>query len=191
MVGALADANTAIVVDNRGAGLSDKPDEPYTIEMMAADAIAVLDAAGISRADVLGYSMGGRIALHPAIAYPDRVGHFALLATGARTIPTWSRKALFAISPHLPIGPKPRQPVYAFKRQRVASQSYDARQRLSEIAAPTLILHGRRDRVAPPVLAEEMHAGIAGSRLEWYDGGHVSPMLKPRLIADAVRTFIN
>ena len=190
LVRPLSERRTVIAVDNRGAGLSDKPDQPYSIELMAADAIAVLDAAGIDRASVLGYSMGGRIALHLALTNPDRVGRLVLLATGARTIPTWSRRALFAISPYLPVGPKPRQPVYAFKRQRAASQSYDARGRLHEVRVPTLILHGRTDRVAPPTLAEELHDGIPMSRLQWYDGGHVTPILRPMPIVDAVRTFL-
>jgi len=76
---------------------------------MVADAISVLDAAGFGRASVLGYSMGGRIALHIALNHPERVDQLVLIATSARTIPTWSRNVLFAISPYVPIGPKPRQ----------------------------------------------------------------------------------
>jgi 3-oxoadipate enol-lactonase len=190
LISPLAESRTVIAVDNRGAGLSDKPNEPYTIELMAADSIAVLDAAGIRRASVLGYSMGGRIGLHVALTCPERVDRLVLLATGARTIPTRSRTLLFAISPYLPIGPKPRQPVYAFKRQRATSQGYDACQRLEEIRSPTLILHGHSDRVCPPKLAEELHNGIATSRLQWYDGGHLSPLLKPTPIVEAVRSFL-
>ena len=190
LVKQFAENRTVVAVDNRGAGLSDKPNKPYTIELMAADAVAVLDAAGIQRTSVLGFSMGGRIALHLALTYPQRVDKLVLIATGARTIPTWSRNMLFAISPHLPFGPKPRQPVFAFKRQRAASQGYDARGRLKEVRAPTLILHGRTDRISPPKLAEELHAGIPASRLQWYDGGHISPILKPTPITDAARAFL-
>jgi pimeloyl-ACP methyl ester carboxylesterase len=190
LVEPLAKDRTVVVVDNRGVGRSDKPDEPYTIELMAADAIAVLDAAGIERASVLGYSMGGRIALHLAITHPQRVDRLVLLATGARTIATWNRNLLFAVSPYLPVGPTPRQPVFAFKRQRAASQGYDGRRRLPDVQAPTLILHGRRDRVAPPELAEELREGIPDSRLEWYDGGHVRPVFKPGPIVDALRGFL-
>lgn len=191
LVKPLAEDRTIVAVDNRGAGLSDKPSEPYTIELMAADAIAVLDAAGIERASVLGYSMGGRIALHVALTHSERVDQLVLIATGARTVSTLSRNVLFAISPYLPIGPKPRQPVSAFKRQRAASQSYDARERLERVGMPTLILHGRADRISPPKLAEELHDGIPGSRLQWYDGGHVTPILKPRPIVEAVRAFLS
>jgi 3-oxoadipate enol-lactonase len=190
LVRPLAEARTVVAVDNRGAGLSDKPDEPYSIELMAADAVAVLDAAGIQRASMLGYSMGGRIALEVALSHPERVDKLVLLATGARTLSTWRRELLFAIAPRLPVGPKPRQPASAFRRQRAASQSYDARRRLEEVRAPTLILHGRGDRIAPPILAEELHDGIQTSRLQWYEGGHISPMLKPAPIAESICTFL-
>jgi 3-oxoadipate enol-lactonase len=190
LVKPLAEDRTVVAVDNRGAGLSDKPNEPYTIDLMAADAIAVLDATGIDRASILGYSMGGRIALRVALAHPERVNKLVLIATGARTIPTWRRNMLFAISPYIPIGPKPRQPVFAFRRQRAASQSFDTREQLEEVRTPTLILHGRTDRISPPKLAQELHDGIPGSRLQWYDGGHITPILKPRTIAEAVRAFL-
>lgn len=186
----LALNNTVIAVDNRGAGLSDKPDEPYAIELMADDALAVLDAAGVDRVNVLGYSMGGRIALQMAIEHPDRVDHLVLLATGARTISTLQRRLLFTISPYLPVGPKPRQPVYAFKHQRLATQAYDGRTRLGDVRSPTLILHGRGDRIAPPVLAEELHRGIEQSRLQWYDGGHLTPLMRPAHIAGIVQEFL-
>jgi 3-oxoadipate enol-lactonase len=71
-----------LVFDHRGTGKSDAPLEPpYSIEMFASDAIAVLDTAGIRRAHVYGISMGGRIAQRIAISYPDRVGSVVLGAT--------------------------------------------------------------------------------------------------------------
>src|SRR5215471_20271640 len=60
--------------DNRDAGLSTKvPDVEYTLWDMADDAVAVLDAAGVDRAHVLGVSMGGMIVQSLAIARPERV----------------------------------------------------------------------------------------------------------------------
>ena len=71
-----------LVYDHRGTGKSDAPLEPpYSIELFAADAIAVLDAAGIGRAHIYGISMGGRIAQRLAIGHPDRVGAVVLGAT--------------------------------------------------------------------------------------------------------------
>jgi pimeloyl-ACP methyl ester carboxylesterase len=62
-----------IVFDNRGAGRSDKPDMPYTTAMMAEDTAGLLDAIGIDAAHVFGISMGGMIAQHFALNYPQRV----------------------------------------------------------------------------------------------------------------------
>lgn len=190
MIGMLAEDFLVIAMDNRGAGLSDKPDEAYSMEVMATDAYAVLEDAGIASAAVLGYSMGGRIALELALQHPERVSHLILLGSGAHVIRNLARKAFFTIAPHVPIGPKPRQPIYAFKRQRTATQEYDGRAYLSRIDMPTLIVHGRSDRIAPPVLADELHAGIADSRLEWYAGGHITPVLRPRVVVDPVRAFL-
>jgi len=69
---------------------------------------------------------------------------------------------------------------YAHRRQREATVSYDARDRVGQIAAPTLILHGRRDRTIPLVMAEELRAAIAGSRLEVFRGGHLFSFLGER-----------
>jgi pimeloyl-ACP methyl ester carboxylesterase len=64
-----------IAFDNRGHGESDKLYEPerYGAPEMAEDARRLLDHLGIERADVLGYSMGARIAAFLAFAHPERV----------------------------------------------------------------------------------------------------------------------
>lgn len=78
---ALSRRFTVIVFDNRGTGLSDKPVEGYALSNMAADACGLLDHLGIERANVLGYSMGGAIAQHFALDFPDRLSALALCAT--------------------------------------------------------------------------------------------------------------
>jgi pimeloyl-ACP methyl ester carboxylesterase len=72
-----------IVFDNRGVGQSDVPEGPYLVSTMAADAAAVLDAAGVERGHVLGASMGGYIAQELTIANPQRVRSLILCCTGA------------------------------------------------------------------------------------------------------------
>src|SRR5258705_13105321 len=57
-----------IALDNRGAGRSGKPDGPYTLEQMAGDAIALLDAEGGGRAHLCGPSMGRYIPQRLAVA---------------------------------------------------------------------------------------------------------------------------
>ena len=83
-----------IVPDNRGAGLSDKPEaESYTTEQMADDIIGIMDALDIKKAHVIGVSMGGAIAQHVALKVPDRVLSLILTSTFASVSPAF-KKAL-------------------------------------------------------------------------------------------------
>jgi pimeloyl-ACP methyl ester carboxylesterase len=70
-----------VAFDNRGSGQSDKPDAPYTMEMMAGDLAELLEAIGINAAHLFGVSMGGMIAQHFALRYPERVRSLILGCT--------------------------------------------------------------------------------------------------------------
>jgi 3-oxoadipate enol-lactonase len=80
---ALAKHYRTIAFDNRGIGQSDVPEGPYPIAVMASDAAAVLDAAGVDSAHVFGVSMGGMIAQEFALQYPKRVRSLILGCTAA------------------------------------------------------------------------------------------------------------
>lgn len=82
-----------ILFDNRGVGSSDRPVGPYDLEVMAEDALAVLDAAGYDSAHVMGASMGGIIAQIIGARYPERVRSLVLTCTGCRHLP-WRRELL-------------------------------------------------------------------------------------------------
>jgi len=79
---ALASQYSVVAFDNRGTGQTDKPDEPYTVDTMADDAVGLLDALGIDAAHILGASMGGRIAQNIAIRHPQKVLSLILACTG-------------------------------------------------------------------------------------------------------------
>ena len=82
-VGALASQNRLVLVDALGFGRSSKPHfaEAYVLEEQVADVVDVLDDLDIPRADVFGYSMGGRVAIAMAILAPESVNR--LISGGA------------------------------------------------------------------------------------------------------------
>ncbi|MFC4449361.1 alpha/beta fold hydrolase [Halorussus aquaticus] len=98
----LADEGYRVVVwDNRGTGDSDEPDGPYSIEEMASDLDAVLDAVGAERAHVVGASMGGMIAQQYALDC-DRAASLGLLCTShggdeAVEIPEETQARMFSV----------------------------------------------------------------------------------------------
>jgi 3-oxoadipate enol-lactonase len=193
VIGLLAATCHVIVFDPRGAGQSDKPPGPYSIEQMADDAQGLLDVLEIDRAVVAGYSMGGRIALSLALDHPTRVRRLVLAATSASTPPSHilSRRWLaLEVLSRLPT-PGDRQPRWAWECQRRASASYDATDRLAEIVVPTLILHGRHDHMTSVALARNMHAAIAGSVLVEVPGGHLSLVTRERRrFAEELAAFV-
>jgi len=72
-----------LICDHRGVGHSDKPDAPYSTRMFAKDIIQVMENIGIERANVIGHSMGGRVAQWMALDYPEKVDGLVLGATGS------------------------------------------------------------------------------------------------------------
>lgn len=90
---AFAARHRVIVFDNRGVGRSDRPPGPYDLEVMAADALAVLDATGFPDAHIMGASMGGVISQIIAVRHPERVRSLILACTACRQLP-WRRELL-------------------------------------------------------------------------------------------------
>ena len=102
----LARSFDVLSFDNRGIGESDVPAGPYTAAAMAADALQVLDEAGVEQAHVLGASLGGMIAQELTLAYPGRVRKLVLACTtpgGSRAFPLPERTLrLLEEAPTLP-----------------------------------------------------------------------------------------
>jgi pimeloyl-ACP methyl ester carboxylesterase len=90
-VPALAKRFHVITPDNRDAGRTDAPDEPYSMRTMADDLAALLDGLNVPAVHLIGASMGGGIAQEFALAYPDRVRKMVLCCTsfgGPHSVPT-------------------------------------------------------------------------------------------------------
>ena len=128
-VAALAPEYRTIAMDAPGFGDSDKPIGSYDPAFMARWAVALLDELEIEKADVLGHSMGGRIALELGMRHPDRVNGLMLMTPSM----AWRGHKPFApylrlLRPELGfLQPAPRPIVEAFVRRMIpesASQSW-------------------------------------------------------------------
>ncbi len=90
-----------VAPDNRGTGHSDAPEGEYTLDLLADDAVAVLDALDCARAHVIGHSMGGMIAQLVAARHPHRVERLVLVCThaGGPTVVPPTPQAMAALIP--------------------------------------------------------------------------------------------
>jgi pimeloyl-ACP methyl ester carboxylesterase len=98
----IARRHRVILPDNRGTGSSPPVDGRLTMQGLAADAVSVLDEAGVEKAHVIGASMGGMIAQHIGLDHRERVRSLVLACTtpgGKRGLPPWRMLAASALRP--------------------------------------------------------------------------------------------
>ena len=189
----LSQKHKVLAFDNRGEGRSDKPRIRYTIEMMADDTAGLLRALSITKANVIGISMGGRIAMALALRHPELVRTLILTSTFARRTRSARLPLRYRIGKMTGRGAsdKSAQPYHAFARQLRAARNYDCSGDLDSISVPTLILHGKKDNAVPYGMAEELHAGIKGSKLIAFEGGHKFCYWECERFALVIEEFLN
>jgi 3-oxoadipate enol-lactonase len=205
--------------DTRGHGLSDAPRGEYTIGQLGADAIRVLDAAGVARAHVCGLSLGGLTAMWLGIHLPERIESLALASTGAKiaTSAIWQERieqvqagGLESIAE----GAKGRWFTERFRAAHPAAVEHhvqmlvsgpahgyagccavlrdtDLRDGIAAIAAPTLVIGAVEDPVTPPANAELMKARISNARLAMLEGSHIANVEQAEAFNDTLLRFLN
>ena len=81
---ALAESHQVIAVDLQGHGRTADIDRPIDIRLMADDIAALIDHLGLDKPDIVGYSLGGGVALFTAVKYPEKVRKLVSAAAHAR-----------------------------------------------------------------------------------------------------------
>jgi 3-oxoadipate enol-lactonase len=215
---AFAEKFRVIRYDGRGHGRSDAPGGDYTIEMLARDALSVLDAFAVPRADVLGLSIGGTVALWLAINRPERVDRLVV----ANSAPVYPMPDLWTmlIETARTKGPAETAPWFLerwftedFRRDHAAEyaallktaetevtakgyagfcaalRAVDLRSGLAGIKAPTLFIAGRHD-ATPIEVVEQVVAAVPGAKLAVLEAAHISNIEAPAAFTDAALGFL-
>lgn len=186
--------HAVLAVDLPGHGRSAGP-PLASVEAMADWVVALLDAAGIAKAALVGHSMGSLVALDAAGRFPERVTHLALLGTAfpmkvsdellAATRDDEPRaQAMVNLWSHHGLAPYPSNPGPGFwlmgetlrlmQRQApgvmhvdfAACNAYAAGlERAAAVRCPTLFLLGRRDVMTPPRAGQTLAKAVAGARV--------------------------
>jgi pimeloyl-ACP methyl ester carboxylesterase len=195
-----------ILMDSRRQGRSGWGDEPLSFELMAADAVGLLDHLGILSADLVGWSDGAIVGLELAINHRDRLQQ--VVAYGANFTPDGLQEltpsdalnALFAqiASEYERLSPQPERfgELYAeLEAMYQAAPNYSEEQ-LQGITTPFLILDGAKEELVKPDQPVRLASLIPGAQLKIMpDTGHFAPFEQPaefsRIVLDFLATQVN
>lgn len=184
---------TVVSFDAPGIGASPTPRLPLSMPGLAALAVAVLDAAGVEDADVLGFSHGGGVAQQLAHDLPGRVRRLVLVSTscGVGATPGREREILRGLRTPGGGSPWPLPDPLGLLWQSLAVSSWSSIPFLGAIQAPTLVACGTRDRFVPPANSRVLAGRIPDAALVMLPGGHDLQRPEPaRALARIVEDFL-
>jgi pimeloyl-ACP methyl ester carboxylesterase len=205
----LGDGRQVIAAELQGHGRTADIDRDMTVAALAGDVAALLGQLDVDQADVLGFSLGGEVALQLALDHPDRVGRMVLVSVGYAPDGLHaeiSDPAQHATSTRMPTAEDFRQMREAYDRLtpgpgpgdfdflaarggQTGSRGWTAAE-LGRISAPTMLVFGDHDffRLEHAV---EMHALIPGAQLAVLPGAtHMGLMRRADLMIPLVRDFL-
>lgn len=188
--------------DTRGHGQSSSPPGPYSIEQLAKDVIALLDALDLDRVHFCGLSMGGMIGMWLGLHAPERLNKLVLCNTGAKigTPEGWNARieavrenGMKSIAPA--VVERWFTPAFRQKSPAVISNTlkmieeanadgysaccgairdFDCREQLSAIHTPALVISGAHDPATPPADGRFLAQKIPGARYAELNAAHLS-----------------
>ena len=182
-----------IAIDTRGHGKTPRGEAPFTIRQFAEDLLDFMDANGIGKANLLGFSDGGNIAMVFALAYPERVNR--LILNGANLNASGVKRSV-----QIPIE-------IGYRIAKLfANKSHEAKknaemlglmvndpnvkpEELSRIETPTLVIAGSMDMIKEKhtrLIAEH----IPGAKLAIIPGNHFIAGKEPEAFNMAVLEFL-
>jgi 3-oxoadipate enol-lactonase len=219
-VPALTDRYRVLRYDTRGHGRSGTTPGPYSIAMLADDAVGLMDALGIRQVHFVGLSMGGMIAQQIGARYPERVCSLALCDTASEMPPRslWAERFEIVHSQgvtglvdstiqrwfNAPFIARDPQSIEKVRRMisGTGTEGYIAcgsavrdmaqTTMLLQVKAPTLVLVGRQDQACNIEKATVIHRMIDGSQMVVLeDAAHLSNIEQPQAFNSALRAFID
>ena len=206
-----------IRMDTRGHGLSDAPDGPYSLKVLAGDASALIDYLGLTALSVIGVSLGGMMAQVLAAEMPDRIQRVVLSNTAERmgTPGMWNDRIAavqsggFAsiadavldrwFAPGFGSGADialwrnmlTRTPAKGYAGCCTALAKADLGALSPRIACPTLVIGGSEDGASPPDIVRALARAIPGAAYHEIDGvGHLPMAEAPERFARIVHDFL-
>jgi pimeloyl-ACP methyl ester carboxylesterase len=188
---ALADNRQVVAVELQGHGHTADVDRPLSYEHMADDVAALVKQLGFENADLLGYSLGGGVALQTAIRHPHVVRKLVVVSTPCRSdgwypevragmramnaaiAKTWVGSPMHQA--YASVAPDPAGwPALVAKTGQLVGQDYDWSAGVAAIQAPTMIVVGDADGVRPAHAVEFFELLGGGQRDAGWDGSGMS-----------------
>ena len=208
-----------VAYDHRGWGESDKPETGYSIQELANDAEALIQALGLTRHVLIGHSMGGKIAQRLAAKRPEGLEALILVAPAPPTpmaVPEDARKQMIQayqireavelliqnILTAIPLPDQIREQIIedTLKGGLAAKHAWPEKGMLEDISnavpnisVPTLVLAGENDQVEKiDSLERALVPNIPTARMTIIrETGHLSPLEVPDQIASQIRAFLS
>lgn len=186
---ALAEKYQVIGVDLYGHGRTAMIDRPISFEDMADDIAGLIQQLGLEKVDLLGYSLGGAVALQTAFRHPERVGKLVVISTPFKRTGWYPeiQTGMASITPegfigtpvqdaYMDVAPRPEDfPRFVAKMQEAMSQDYDWTALVSALSIPTLIVAGDADSF-PLSHAVEFFSHLGGGLKDaGWDGANLIP----------------